>query len=188
MTEYKKKAQLKRQKLREEFWPDVPAWLKEEETGWFAAPRYLPLLLSLLGSKELSGNKDATRVYLELYSRHRDSGIVEMEDERQHAYAAGYEGSRAVRTWQERMEILEKHGFINVKAIGNQPYKYVLLVHPKVVILTLHAAGKTNPQWWDTYRARLAELNEDDAKFRASASAKPSTEKKQKFRVLRSSG
>jgi hypothetical protein len=182
MSDYKKKAKLKREKLRDEYWPNEPAWLKENETGWFAAPRYLPLLLSLLGSKEISGNRDASRVYLELYSRHRDSGIVEMDDERQHAFAAGYEGSRALRTWQERMEILEKHGFIKKKAIGNQPYKYVLLVHPKAVIRALHAAGMTNPQWWDTYRARLADLNEDDSQFQPADDRK----KAQKFRVLRS--
>jgi hypothetical protein len=166
MADYKKKAQQKRAKLRDEYWPDEPAWLKDNETGWFAAPRYLPLLLSLLSSKGISGNKDASGVYLELYSRHRDSGIVEMEDERQHAFAAGYVGSRAVRTWQERMEILEKHGFIKSKTIGNQPYKYVLLVHPKAVIARLHEAGKTDAKWWDTYRSRLAELNEDDVEFR----------------------
>lgn len=172
MTNYKAQAQLKREWLRDEYWPDVPAWLKEKETGWFAAPRYLPLLLSLLESKAISDRKDPSRVYLELYSRHRDSGMIEMEDERQHAFAAGYVGERAVRTWQERMKILEEHGFIKTKAIGNQPYRYVLLVHPMAVIQQLHATGKTDQRWWDTYRARLADLNEDDSKYAATPDKK----------------
>lgn len=173
MSDYKKQAQLKREKLRKEYWPDEPAWQKTKESGFFQAPRYLPLLLSLLGSKEISGKQDPSRVYLELYSRHRDSGVVEMEDERQHAFAAGYEGTRASRTWQERMKILEEHGFIKVKAIGNQPYKYVLLVHPMAVIQRLHAAGKTNQQWWDTYRARLADLKENDSQYAPESDVKP---------------
>jgi hypothetical protein len=177
VSDYKKQAQLKREKLRSEYWPDDPAWMKQKESGFFQAPRYLPLLLSLLGSKQISGKKDPSRVYLELYSRHRDGGVIEMEDERQHAFAAGYEGSRAARTWQERMKILEHHGFIRVKAVGNQPYKYVLLVHPMAVIRRLHADGKTEQHWWDTYRARLTDLKEDDSKYAAEPEPRPKPHK-----------
>jgi hypothetical protein len=50
----------------------------------------------------------------------RRSGVRVMEHEADHAYAAGYEGTRAVRTWQERMKVLVQAGFIKTVDVGNQ--------------------------------------------------------------------
>jgi hypothetical protein len=146
--------------LRLEFWPDEDAWTGENERGWFFAPRTLPLVLALLESKELSGNKDVSRVYLELLARHVDGGVVEMAHEADHAYAAGYIGGRSVRTWQERMRILEHSGFIRTKQVGNQRYKYVLLVHPTAAVQRLRDAGRVPDEWWNAYRARQTETGE----------------------------
>jgi hypothetical protein len=148
-----------RGKWKEEFWPGEEAWTGEDEKGWFRAPRTLPLVLQLLASKQLSGNIDPSSVYLELLARHIDNGIVEMAHEADHAFAAGYVGSRAVRTWQERMKMLEDFGFIRTKKIGNR-FKYVLIVHPTVAIQRLNERKKISPQWWDTYRARQIETKE----------------------------
>jgi hypothetical protein len=52
----------KREKLRNEYWPDEDAWTGVNEKGWFRAPRTLPLLLSLMRSKALSGRVDPTGV------------------------------------------------------------------------------------------------------------------------------
>ncbi|SRR6266446_4775665 len=150
----------RREKLRNEYWAEEDAWTGEGEKGWFRAPRTLPLILELLASKDLSGSSDPTRVYLELLARHINEGIVEMTHEGEHAYAAGYFGSRAVRTWQERMKILERNGFIKTRHIGNQRYRYVLIVHPTTVIKKLREAKKVSDQWWDTYRARQIETKE----------------------------
>ena len=149
-----------RRRWREEFWPAEDAWTGEDEKGWFRAPRTLPLILQLMGSKQLSGNVDASSVYLELLARHVDNGVVEMAHEADHAYAAGYIGSRGVRTWQERMNILEDLGFIRTKQIGNQRYKYVLILHPTAVVQRLYERKKIPSQWWDTYRARQIETKE----------------------------
>ena len=149
-----------RQKLRQQFWPDDHAWTGENEKGWFSAPRTLPLVLALLASKELSGKCDPTRVYLELWSRHMSSGIIEMAHEGEHAYAAGYIGPRGNRTWQERMGLLQKLGFIKPKQIGNQRYRYVLLVHPTAVLARLSEEVKIPTEWWDTYRARQIETGQ----------------------------
>jgi hypothetical protein len=156
----KAKITQKREHLRKEFWSDADAWTGENEKGWFIAPRTLPLVLCLLRSKKLSGNTDPTNVYLELLSRHIDSGIIEMTNEGDHSYAAGYEGSRGVRTWQERMKLLETLGFIKSKQSGNQRYKYVLLVHPTKVIYGLHQKKLIPENWWSTYRARQIETKE----------------------------
>ena len=151
----------RRQKIREQFFKDAEAWTGENEKGWFKAPRTLPLILELVKSKDLSGNLDPSGVYLELLSRHIDSGVVEMTNEADHAYSAGYFGTRAVRTWQERVRALEELGFIMTKQIGNQRYKYVLIVHPTVAVQNLRDEGKISDAWWDAYLNRKIEVKED---------------------------
>ncbi len=162
-----------REKLREQFWPDEDAWTGANERGWFYSPRTLPLVLGLIASKELSGRCDPTRVYLELWARHMSGGVIEMKNEGDHAYAAGYVGTRGIRTWQERMRILEKNGFIKTKQVGNQRYRYVLLVHPTAVVQRLRDDGKVPQHWWDTYCARQIETKELTYDERKKAKATP---------------
>jgi hypothetical protein len=150
----------RREKLVKEFWRNEDAWTGENEKGWFFAPRTLPLVLGLLGSKEISGNQDPTRVYLELVARHIDGGLVELGPYADHAYAAGYDGPRGIRSWQERMKLLEQLGFIKTKKIGNHLFRYVLLIHPTAAIQRLRDARKVSDHWWETYRARQIETKE----------------------------
>ena len=149
---FKSSAQNRREALKSEYWAKQPAWTGDKERGWFRAPRTLPLILTLLSSKELSGKVDPSRVYIDLLARHRDSGIVEMGPEGDHSYSAGYVGPRGIRTWQERMALLEKLGFIKTKPGDNLRYRYVLLMHPAVVLKQLRDLGKVSDAWWELYR------------------------------------
>jgi len=149
----------RREELRNHYWPQEDLWTGEKEKGWFHAPRTLPLILSLLSSKQISPKKDPSLVYLELMSHQRGEGIIEMGHEADHAFAAGYEGSRAVRTWQERMKILEDNGFILRKEVGNR-LKYVAIVHPTTAVQRLRDNKKIPHNWWDAYIARKAETRE----------------------------
>jgi hypothetical protein len=159
MTE-KTGAAARREQIRKQHWPKVDLWTGEKEYGWFFAPRTLPLILSLIDSKEISSNLDPSSVYIELISRHRGEGIIEMGHETEHAFASGYEGNRAVRTWTERMKSLEENGFIKTVQVGNQPFKYVALVHPTVAIQRIRDAGKIPDKWWNAYLARKRETKE----------------------------
>lgn len=153
--------QLRREDIKAELWPHEIAWTGDKpESGWFRAPRTLPLILMLLSDKGISGRSDLTGVYLELLARHRDSGIVELVTPGEHSYGAGYSGARGVRTWQERMKLLEELGFIKSKESGNQRYKYVLLVHPTIAVQLLHEKGLVPKKWWETYRPRQIEATE----------------------------
>lgn len=96
-----------------------------------------------------------------------------MRHEGEHAYAAGYEGARGSRTWQERMRLLEQNGIIKVKQIGGQRYKYVLLIHPTAVVEKLRLAGKVSNERWDTHRDRQLETKE--LTFSARKKAKPTS-------------
>ncbi|HEV8330492.1 MAG TPA: hypothetical protein VGQ22_03665 [Steroidobacteraceae bacterium] len=162
MPRFKTANQLKREQFKAEFWPDDIAWTGDPpEQGWFRAPRTLPFLLLLLSSKKITGSAaDAGRVYLDLLARHRDSGLIEMANEGDHSYAAGYHGSRGVRTWKERMKLLEDLGFIKSRKGGNQQYKFVLLVHPTMAVHNLRNKSKIDTHWWESYRARQIEAKE----------------------------
>lgn len=161
MLKVKTAATTRREELRDLYWRNAIPWTGKEATGWFFAPRTLPLLLLLLRSKGLSGRKDPSRVYLALLARHVDSGIIEIVNEADLAYESGYTGQRAIRTWQERMQLLAKLGLIKIQPSGNQQYRYVLLVHPSLVIEKLHKQGGViNGNWWSAYVARRQETKE----------------------------
>lgn len=156
----KTKGAEKREKFRQSLFPGEEAWIGEAETGWFRAPRTLPLVLSLIDAKDLSGKARTSNVYLELWARHMGEGLIEMKEPESHAYFAGYLGSRGVRTWQERMRLLEKMGFIKVKPAGNRTYGYVLLVHPANIVEKLNVQGKLPANWMDQYTIRQIETKE----------------------------
>jgi len=59
-----------------------------------------------------------------------------------------------LRTWQERMALLQKHGFISCQEIANQKHRYVLMVEPSEVIKGLAKSGLIEPDWHATYDAR----------------------------------
>jgi len=167
-------ADIRREQLRNQFWPEEDPWIGgKNQPGWFQAPRTLPLILELLRSKKLSGRYDPSSVYLELWARHIGQGFIEMSHEADHAYAAGYRGTRGTRSWQERMKVLEDNGFIRTKHTGNHRYKYVLLVHPTTAVQRLREADKVPQDWWDTYRARQTEIKEPSYEDRQKAKPSP---------------
>lgn len=156
----KSKAQEQREKIRRRFFPGQEAWTGDNEKGWFRSPRTLPLLLVLLASKEISGKKDVTSVYIELWSRHIGEGVIEMKQEAEHAYASGYVGRRGIRSWQERMKILEAHGIIKSVNVSGITRKYVLLVHPAKFVQKLIQEGKVSDEWLRSYHDRQIETKE----------------------------
>ena len=142
-------------KVRDEFWPDADPWTSgEHDDGWFKAPRTLPLVLNLIRDKNLTPKGDPTSVYLELLSRQFGDGIVEIQNPAEHAYAAGYRSQRGVRTWEEHMRVLESLGFIKIKGVRPNAFKYVLIVHPSTAIHQLEQNGSVPKEWMDVYRDR----------------------------------
>jgi hypothetical protein len=65
-----------------------------------------------------------------------------------------YTSGRALRTWQERMALLETLGFIRSQTIANQKYRYVLMVDPATAVATLQKRGMIDETWRATYDAR----------------------------------
>ncbi len=163
--------------MRDEVFGDEVAY-DPPEKGWFKVSRALPLLLGLMASKGISRELDPTRVYLELLSRHFDGGFVELGAEADHALAAGYSGDRAVRTWRERIKILEKTGFIKTKPSSTQNYKYVLLMPPDIVVEKLRKSGKVPSDWLTAYNSRRMETGEISVPARSRSDSKAAKTRK----------
>jgi|SRR6266481_1355640 len=155
-----KVADRKREALREDLWPGSgkKVWRSTAESGYFPSPRVLPLLCTLIREKTVCGQLDASSVYVELLHRDMGQGIVEILDEEEHAYYAGYTNARGLRTWRERIRALEAAGFIKVFPKGRRDIGYVGIPHPRDVVAKLHAEGKVPSQWWQLYRDRLRQI------------------------------
>jgi hypothetical protein len=155
----------KRAALRRVLWPDeVPFDTPPGTNGWFKAFRTLPLVLRIIRLKSVTGGGrfgDAGHVYLELVSRHMDGGLVVLNDANEHAYAAGYSGNRAVRSWKERMDALQKAGFIKIEKVDGH-YKRVLIIHPTVAVQRLRDADAASipNDLWKTFLTRQVETKE----------------------------
>ncbi len=148
----------RRERLRETLWPGSGSliWQRSTNLGFTTVPRLLPLVLHLI--RRLTEKGDPTSVYLDLWCRSHDEGIVSIVDEEQCAYAAGYTGTRALRTWREHVGKLADLGFIRVKREGNREIGHVLLVNPLAVCSRLHAEGRVPEEWWVAFASRASEI------------------------------
>lgn len=167
----KKTASDRRRELRDSLWPGSGKliWSRKTDDGYCSVPRTLPLIMTLINM--MSGKEgDASRVYFELWCRAYDEGFIEMADEADHAFAAGYVSSRGVRTWRERMDLLTDLGFIKVKPKGSWKYGYVLLVHPHDVVETLKTTKQVPDEWYSAYLHRSGQIG-----ARAGKAAKTKT-------------
>ena len=167
MADPARTAVARRQEIRRLSGIDTPLWLQEPEKGFARIPRTLPLLAVLMRRPELSGNRDPSSAYLELHTRHLGEGVVELTHEADHAYASGYTGNRAVRTWRDRMRLLEDLGFVRIMSKLGRRFGYALLLHPSLVVARVREEGKIDEgwmrDWWIAYRARQTETGETRA-------------------------
>jgi hypothetical protein len=126
--------------------------------------------LSLIRDKRLTAKGDPTNVYLELLSRQFGDGIVEIQNQAEHAYAAGYTSQRgATRTWEEHMRTLDTLGFIKIKGVGPNSFKYILIVHPSTAIHELNQRNLVPKEWMDVYRDRCIVTKELSYEARQAA-------------------
>jgi len=148
----------KREELRETLWPGASAnvWSRHRDKGFTTIPRSLPLILRLIS--ELTPKGDASSVYLDLWARSYDEGLLTVHDEQEMAFSAGYDGPRAARTWREHIDTLVDLGFIQTKELGNRDIGHILILDPHKVAAQLHATGGIPSEWWNAFVTRLNEV------------------------------
>ena len=135
--------------LRQIHWPDVKPddlWLLEDgKRGGFAqVPRTLSILMNMINDiiKRRQGKAiPAGKTYLVLWLNVFFDGFLRIDDEREAAFAAGYEGERNVATFRAHMKILQDLGFIDFKAGHKNPSQYVLMLNPYKVVNRLYQAN-----------------------------------------------
>lgn len=159
----RKKMGDRRADSRDALWPGAgnEIWHRLHNKGFSTIPRLLSLITALM--KDRSKQGDPTSVYLDLWCRVFDEGFIAIKDEGECAYASGYSGDRALRTWRERMEILESMGFIRAAPVGNRKFANILLVNPLQVVVNLRKKGKppVPDEWWNAFTARADEIGAD---------------------------
>lgn len=173
MATKENKAAKKRRELRDQYWPEANerVWDRHSETGFTTVPRLLGLVMVLI--QKLSRGKDPASVYLDLWLRAFDDAFVQIIDEETLAYASGYEGNRATRTWKERMFVLQELGFIEVKPKGNREFGYIFIPNPLYICVRLKSEGKVPDDWWNEFLSRASEIGAELPELTATTSSQP---------------
>ena len=150
----------RRDGLREEFWPGSFNWIWDTSTqkqkGFVTLPRLMPWITTLIRHVCKSG--DPTPVYWEFWCRHMGQGLVEIRDEEECAFAAGYTSTRALRTWYEHVRTLADCHFIDFREVGLRKVGFVFLPSPLAVARWYYEQGKTPKGWWESFRSRAREV------------------------------
>lgn len=132
-------ADKRRLALAKKLWPDGLHWGGPSERGYCCVPRLLPFLMLIASDKRVVGALDCRSALVELLCRDHGQGVIEIGNEEEHAFLAGYAGERAVRTWRERVKMLRDAGIIRIAPKGARELGFVQLVHPCDVVATHRA-------------------------------------------------
>jgi hypothetical protein len=137
----------RRLKLRWELFPDIPddaIWSRATFVGFTTIPRSMSVIMRIIDSLD---QKSAGRVYFDLWCRAFEDFFIEIKDEEGAAYSAGYSGQRAVRSWRERIEVLEEFGFVKTRQTPYGAYRYILVLEPHAVIAKLGDKVNEHDRW-----------------------------------------
>ncbi len=151
--------------LRTSLWPNLDEgrlWIRMGKVGFVTVPRGIPLVLRIMD--ELSTGKPPSSTYLDLWCLVRDECFVTITSPSERAFYAGFSGQRATITWQDRMRVLQKLGFIEAKPGPSGPFNYVLLWNPYLIIQDIW--NRRNPtipeESYNALRERLIQVGAND--------------------------
>jgi hypothetical protein len=152
-----KSQQERRELMRNELWPDSEKliWRSKGNSGFVPLPRVLPLIGELI--RTAGGKGDPSRVYMDLWFRCFDDGYVQIDSVELLAFSAGYQGTRATRTWKEHMLRLAELEFIMYRGNPANEFRYVLLIDPVVAAQSLRRRQPqlVSDEWWNNFAERL---------------------------------
>jgi hypothetical protein len=107
-------------------------WLRKERHGFITVPRTMPLIMQIMD--DMSKGKPIGATYFELWCRAHDECLVTLTKAEELAFHAGFTGQRALSTWRERLRILKKLGFVDIKEGPAGEFSYALILNPYLVI------------------------------------------------------
>lgn len=169
-----KHAVKKRLALRDQLFQDAAAEVFDPSDratkGYAQVPRVVPIVARLINDSD--GPENAGPLYQVLWAQDWGQGILEVRSYRQLLYEAGYnaKGNRVERTWEERVQILDRLGFIRTAERGLDRFGYILLVDPHIAVLKLVASRPRLPalkQWLPQFRLVCEQWGIDLAAYQA---------------------
>lgn len=139
--------------LRNSLWPtsSTSLWDRTAYGGFTTLPKTYPYIAKIMD--DLSKGFPLSSTYLALWCGTWDNSFVRLNRPADMAFAAGFSGERAERTWTDRIKRLEQIGFVETKPSGASKFGFAFIPNPHGVIFRLHAA-KSDP----TASAELREL------------------------------
>jgi hypothetical protein len=126
--------------LRNSLWPDAAsrAWDRTAFGGFTTLPKTIPYVCRIMD--DLSKGFPLSATYLALWSATWDNSFVRLNRPGDLAFASGFTGERAERTWADRMRRLDEIGFIETKPSGASKMGFAFIPNPHAVIFELRAA------------------------------------------------
>ncbi|MFZ3007682.1 MAG: hypothetical protein WA047_16060 [Phenylobacterium sp.] len=152
-----------KQALRDTLWEgleEAKLWTYNNKGGWLNIPRSFPIILRILDL--LSKGKPLSATYLDLWCRTFNDSFVIANKPREMAFASGFSGERAERTWMARIRLLEGLGFIDVKSGPSGPISYILILNPYLVIKEHQSKGMVDPSSWHALMEKMIEIRATD--------------------------
>jgi hypothetical protein len=146
--------------VRKRLWPDLreeELWVHTKSKGFTNVPRAMALILRIMDSLAPK-NHPVSATYLELWCRQFDEKFVALNKPREMAFAGGFTGQRAERTWLDRVRILCDLGFLRAQSGPNGQYSFALLV------IQAHHDRKESGLDGGLYNALVARVAEVGAK------------------------
>jgi hypothetical protein len=152
--------------LRKKLWPDVKEtdlWDKKKHDGWTTIPRTMPLILDIVDSLSPRGCP-ASGVYFDLWCRVFDENFVTLGKPLEMAFTSGFHGQRREQAWTQRIDLLDKLGFIRLAGGLSGKRSYALILNPHKVINALRRKSVANvsKDLYDALAARAVEVKAND--------------------------
>ncbi|ANN57531.1 hypothetical protein A9174_12690 [Mesorhizobium loti NZP2037] len=163
----KSKAGRKTEELRDTLWPDLDRallWDSHSEEGYTPVPRTMPIIIKIID--DLTKGTPAGNTYFELWCRARAEMYVSLGAAGSLATHSGYSGQRAVRQWQDRIELLAELGLIRIKGGSAGKYAHAVVLNPHKIIRRLHEEGHEGilSERYDALVERANEIGSTDFK------------------------
>ncbi len=173
----KKRAARKTEALRATLWPELNTdllWDAGYNDGYTPVPRTMPIIMAIIN--DLTKGKPSGSTFLELWCRAYNEMYVSLGAAAALATHSGYSGSKAVRTWQMRIEQLEELGFILTKNGSAGRFSHAVILNPHKVIRNLYENGHPgiSKEKYEALAERANEVGSEDFRPRpttGSASA-----------------
>lgn len=157
------KISIRQLELRKQLWPqygDDDLWLRTVRNGFTTIPRTLPLIFQIMDY--LSKGKPVSATYFDLWCRTYDECFVVLNKPTEMAFNSGFAGQRAIQTWQNRVSMLNKLGFISTQPGLSGPLSYALILNPYKVIKEHYRTQNVPANLYNPLLERAVEIGAND--------------------------